>query len=475
MDKQSNIRQRDRGRSMPDSVDDVKDATGRAKRVTILVLGDIGRSPRMQYHALSLARAGHLIDFVGYDGATPMEDILTAPNITLRHIRVLPQPTSAPRALFYIYAPLKVLYQLWTLFWMLLFVISRPDVILVQNPPAIPTLLVARVCAFLTGARLIIDWHNYGYTILGMKLGDSHPVVALAKRFEQFFGNSAYAHLCVTNAMASDLRDKWAIKGKLVVLHDKAPKHFKHLEAAEIHTLWTRLLNDSQFAGLGSLIASGSGSEDLKAQSAHVSLLTRKDSKGIAKMRKDRPMLLVSSTSWTADEDFSIILEALTIYEHAATSSMQSARALPSLVVLITGKGQLREFYEREISQMQLSKVHIVTAWLSAEDYPLLLGSADLGVSLHTSSSGLDLPMKVVDMLGCGTPVCAYRFSCINELVTKRNGMVFDNASELALQIQDLAQQLDDKSGSYQQLLGGAAEFRRIDWAANYTQALELF
>src|SRR5579859_3315603 len=36
--------------------------------VQVLVLGDIGRSPRMQYHALSIAKNGGRVDVIGYQG-----------------------------------------------------------------------------------------------------------------------------------------------------------------------------------------------------------------------------------------------------------------------------------------------------------------------------------------------------------------------------------------------------------------------
>jgi hypothetical protein len=34
----------------------------------VVVLGDIGRSPRMQYHAMSIAKYGKLVDMIGYQG-----------------------------------------------------------------------------------------------------------------------------------------------------------------------------------------------------------------------------------------------------------------------------------------------------------------------------------------------------------------------------------------------------------------------
>merc|ERR1712203_354435 len=106
---------------------------------------------------------------------------------------------------------------------------------------------------------------------------------------------------------------------------------------------------------------------------------------------------------------------------------------MPDLVCVITGRGPQKEYFRKLIDRQSWQHVSFLTPWLEAADYPLMLASADLGVCLHTSSSGLDLPMKVVDMFGCELPVAAMSFPALPELVIDgENGLIFHNSVELA-------------------------------------------
>jgi|SRR6266542_598567 len=58
-----------------------------SKNVTLVVLGDIGRSPRMQYHALSFAQNGWTVDFVGYDGKLSSRlNVINLRNVQLNNL-----------------------------------------------------------------------------------------------------------------------------------------------------------------------------------------------------------------------------------------------------------------------------------------------------------------------------------------------------------------------------------------------------
>lgn len=270
-----------------------------------------------------------------------------------------------------------------------------------QNPPSIPTLAIAHLICFIRNTKLIIDWHNFGHSILALKLGPRHPLVGISKWYERTFSKSATAHFTVTDAMARVLKEDYHIAAPIFPLHDRPASHFQPMNSSE------------RFAFLGQLPETASVVDGIKI---------------------GRTKLLVSSTSWTPDEDFSLLLDALVSYSELATTS---GPHLPKILAVITGKGPQKEHYLSEIAalnhQGKLEMVSIKTAWLSMADYASLLGAADLGVSLHMSSSGVDLPMKVVDMFGAGLPVVGWgMFEAWPELVKENvNGRGFESADGL--------------------------------------------
>lgn len=105
---------------------------------------------------------------------------------------------------------LKVIWQSITLF-LALFLKRRSHHVIVQNPPAIPALAVCWFYSVLMFANYVVDWHNYGHTILALTLGHEHKLVSISEWFEGYFGKRATANLCVTKAMKEDLEKKWGI------------------------------------------------------------------------------------------------------------------------------------------------------------------------------------------------------------------------------------------------------------------------
>lgn len=51
----------------------------------------------------------------------------------------------------------------------------------VQNPPSVPTLVAVKWASWLRNSSFVIDWHNFGYTLLALSLGRNSHFVSLYK------------------------------------------------------------------------------------------------------------------------------------------------------------------------------------------------------------------------------------------------------------------------------------------------------
>ncbi|XP_059058027.1 chitobiosyldiphosphodolichol beta-mannosyltransferase [Achroia grisella] len=428
------------------------------KSAKVVVLGDIGRSPRMQYHALSLANSGLKVNIIAYVDSEPLAEILENHNISITKLKPLVLERG-PKLLQY---ALKALWQSISLL-IALFFTGKYDYLLCQNPPAVPTLPVCRFYCLVTRTKFIIDWHNYAFSIMAMSLPSKHPLLRISEYIERYFGQSSDNNLCVTYAMKADLLENWNLTA--TVLYDRPPKIFHPITLEEKHEFLMKIgQHYPQFLGDNSNKSDGI-----------TTAVTRSVGNGV-ELRADRQIgILFSSTSWTPDEDFGILMAALQVYE----TTYNLTKKLPKLVCVITGKGPMKQHYIEVLEAKRWQHVTVVTPWLEAVDYPTMVASADLGVCLHTSSSGLDLPMKVVDMFGAGLPVCAYDYNCLNELVENgKNGYTFKNSDELSKLIVTWFEDFpnnDKQNRIAESMKSKLNEFQKSRWEDNWNLRAKKF
>jgi beta-1,4-mannosyltransferase len=166
---------------------------------------------------------------VGYTGEDLIPDLVGHERLTV--VRFTATSPQFLRGVLPIYFVARVLSLLWGLIGALWWHVSRPvDCVLVQNPPAIPLLLVTYIYRQLMGLgqtkppKLIIDWHNLGYSMFR-----EGTIRKLARLYERTMAPLADGHLCVTKAMKDFLKRDMCIVKDIDVLYDCPPTMFRPL------------------------------------------------------------------------------------------------------------------------------------------------------------------------------------------------------------------------------------------------------
>ena len=169
--------------------------------------------------------------------------------------------------------------------------------------------------------------------------------VIVAKSYEWFFGWQGSSHLCVSKAMQHFLLAEWGITA--TVFYDTPPTWFHKASLQEQHNLFTRIaadlnapMHDEDMAYEQQSAYSQHEFDTVQEKPKQVEAtgVLKTDHnvfthlvKGQPQLRPDRPALVVSSTSWTVDEDFGVLLNAALQHEKEVRVLLCSLRIANSL------------------------------------------------------------------------------------------------------------------------------------------------
>lgn len=372
----------------------------------------------MQYHAYSLSRlnsaisdnnnnapdinhrssSDYHVSLVGYDGEDTISVLNNQPSVSIYRLPVWDLPSLRSIAVLHAVAKglalfLSVLHRLWCL--------PRFQLIIIQNPPCLPALVAAIIVSWFSGCRIVLDWHNLGFAMFQERLGERHLLVRAAKLLECLLASFATHHICVSRAMKDWLAEHFNVRA--TVLYDRPPALFSRgaVSVRERHELLLRLnlteaslfpvspvLGDAECgAGVAGCVDGVSSIQTTTAQCAGDEVRLR--------TVQERVGLLMSCTSWTPDEDFTILLRALLVVEQQLqllhqeqlhlehqqgplAIAAQGQHGFRRLAVVVTGKGPMKAAFEASVAAMTAQGllgryVAVRTAWLATGDYPALL------------------------------------------------------------------------------------------------------
>eukprot|EP00984_Skeletonema_dohrnii_P006106 scaffold2168_cov131-Skeletonema_dohrnii-CCMP3373.AAC.10 len=226
----------------------------------------------------------------------------------------------------------------------------------------------------------------------------------IAKSYERILAAMADAHLTVTHAMEVWLGEHFNVHGANVrVLYDKPPMLFRPTTIDEEHELFQRLDLEGENEQLNGWLdrVDGMHEEQTPSEQTLFTKCSLHNSEQIIQPRQNRPALLVSSTSWTPDEDFSVLLEALEkLHTLIMNASKSTPSSFPKILVVVTGKGPQKEYFLPLLHKFneQHQYIKVITLWLEASDYPKLLGCATLDELVKDGVNGRGYPLEDVEM-----------------------------------------------------------------------------
>lgn len=351
----------------------VQSAMSRPKAL-LINLGDFARSPRAANHLRCLKAAGWEVVVITTDFSRDLNPIQSEEQTRFVLLGGCERSAIA-----------KTVHWGRGLYDSILLHGRGGEAIWLMAPPIVPAATILK--SWRPRPRLFVDWHNTGSSRMVAKYGIAHPLTLFYRWLENRPWPRNTVHFAVSKALADHLTPRVAPGGRIITLHDLpvAATPCKPVSKNMWAQKWGSLLD-----GLN-----------------------------------PNALWIACPTGWNDEERPEWILERL----------REFTRALPEksrpLQIIMTGVGPRRPSLSR--CEGPGGRVAALLGWLPLKAYHALLACSDAGLCLHTSTSGLDLPMKLADMRGAQLRACIFRYSgVLNEVYQEpQNGYFFDSPEDL--------------------------------------------